>query len=184
MNENIISERQSLSESIIIKITGTLAFTLLTILSARVRIPLPFTPVPMTLQTFVVPLAGGFLGLYWGMASMLLYVGLGMAGAQVFASATAGSAFYLSPTAGYLIGYIFAAALVGWAIGKTRSNLLLLGALLLSHGVILACGVAGLMANVHMTFAEAFLKGVAPFVIGDLLKITASYPFLLLVKRF
>jgi len=184
MTENVIAQRRSAADNLVLKITGTLAFVLLTILSAHVRIPLPFTPVPMTLQTFVVPLAGAFLGVYWGMASMLLYLALGFAGINVFASANAGLTFYLSPTAGYLIGYIFAAAIVGWFIDHRRRNLVLLAGLLLSHIIILACGVAGLMWNVSMTFPEAFAKGVAPFLVGDLLKIAASYPILLLVKRF
>jgi biotin transport system substrate-specific component len=181
MMENAISRRHSaVSERLVLKITGTLAFTLLTVFSAHVRIPLPFTPVPMTLQTFVVPLAGGFLGLYWGVLSMLLYVGLGAAGVHVFASANPGLAFYLAPTAGYLIGYIFAAGIIGWFRQNTRSNLLLLAALVLSHAIILTCGVLGLMWNAGMSSSEAFAKGVAPFLVGDLLKLTACYAILIL----
>jgi biotin transport system substrate-specific component len=185
MIENAINQRQSaVSERLVLKITGTLAFTLLTVLSAHVRIPLPFTPVPMTLQTFVVPLAGGLLGLYWGALSMLLYIGLGAAGVHVFASANPGLTFFLAPTAGYLIGYVFAAGIVGWFREKSRSPILLLIALVVSNAVILICGVLGLMWNAGMSSTEAFAKGVAPFLVGDLLKLAACYAILTLRDSF
>src|SRR2546427_3722173 len=102
MNENLVLSQHRLEHRAIAKVIGTLAFTLLTIVSAHIRIPLPFTPVPMTLQTFVVPLAGGFLGAAFGSLSMALYLALGMIGLNVFASAAPGLSFYLSPTSGYL----------------------------------------------------------------------------------
>lgn len=180
MNENIALRQTATSDRTLLKFIGVLAFTLLTIISAYIRIPLPFTPVPMTLQTFVVPLAGGFLGVAWGALSQVLYLLLGLVGVKVFASATPGLSFYLSPTAGYLIGYLFAAPLVG-AFRKS-SNLMLLLAIVASHIVIFCCGVLGLMWNLDIPLAEAFAKGVAPFVIGDLLKILASFLVLISVR--
>ena len=171
------------AEGIALKAFGAIAFACLTILSAQIRIPLPFTPVPMTLQTFVVPLAGGFLGTLWGGASMLLYLGLGIVGLNVFASASGGLEFFLAPTAGYLVGYFFAATLVGLARDLSRSNLLLLAALVLSHIVIFVCGVVGLVWNAGMSGAEAFTKGVAPFLVGDSIKITASFLVLLSYRK-
>jgi biotin transport system substrate-specific component len=180
MNEDLVLSQSTISNRTLTKLIGTLAFTLLTIVSAHIRIPLPFTPVPMTLQTFVVPLAGGFLGVAFGSLSMLLYLALGLLGLNVFASATPGLALYLSPTAGYLIAYVFAAAIVG-AARNSRSWLLFL-AIVSSHVFIFVCGVLGLMWNASMTLPEAFAKGVAPFVVGDALKIVASFLVLISVK--
>jgi biotin transport system substrate-specific component len=180
MNENLVLTQPRLEHRTITRIVGMLAFTLLTIVSAHIRIPLPYTPVPMTLQTFIVPLAGGFLGVTFGSLSMLLYIALGMVGFNVFASAAPGATFYLSPTAGYLIGYVFAAALVG--LFRNSSKPLLFLAVVLSHVVIFACGVFGLMLNLHASFPVAFAKGVAPFVVGDSLKIIASFLVLISIK--
>lgn len=180
MNENLVLSQTRVEHRAITKIVGTLAFTLLTIASAHIRIPLPFTPVPMTLQTFVVPLAGGFLGVAWGSLSMALYLALGMIGLNVFASAAPGMSFYLSPTAGYLIGYVFAAAIVG--MFRNSSKALLFLAVILSHIVIFVCGVFGLMWNLNLALPVAFAKGVAPFIVGDSLKIVASFLVLISVN--
>jgi biotin transport system substrate-specific component len=173
----------SKTEGIALRALGAIALACLTILGAQVRIPLPFTPVPMTLQTFVVPLAGGFLGTFWGGASMLLYLVLGLTGLNVFAAASTGLGFFLAPTAGYLIGYFFAATLVGFTRDHFRSNGILLAALILSHIVIYSCGVLGLSWNAGMTGPEAFAKGVAPFLVGDTIKIAASYLVLLSARK-
>ena len=165
------------SDRLILKILGSIAFAFLMILSAHIRIPLPFTPIPMTLQTFVAPLAGGFLGALWGGGSMLLYLALGLAGLDVFAASAGGFAIFLAPSAGYLTGFFFAAMIVGAA--RNQNNLILLGALILSQILIFACGTLGLMANAGMSLPEAFAKGVAPFLMGDVIKITASFLVLL-----
>src|SRR5215471_15708351 len=115
MDQLVLKARTwSKSEKNLLYFSGAILFALLTVLSA-VRIPLPFTPVPMTLQTFVVPLAGGFLGAAWGFASMLLYLFLGLFGFASFAAASNGLAFFASPTAGYLLAYPLVAFLIGRA---------------------------------------------------------------------
>src|SRR5687767_14865402 len=103
-NISIRTEGWSKSERFLLHSLGAVAFALLTVLSA-IRIPLPFTPVPMTLQTFIVPLSGGFLGAIWGGIAMIIYLGLGLLGLNVFASAGTGFSMFLAPTAGYLIGF-------------------------------------------------------------------------------
>ena len=137
----------------------------------------------MTLQTLVVPLAGGFLGAAWGSASMLLYLIMGLLGLNVFAAASGGFGFFLAPTAGYLIGFLLAAAIVGRACDLKGNGLLLFTALLLSHVVIFACGIGGLMMNANMSLQQAFVKGVSPFLIGDALKIVVSYSILFSYSR-
>ncbi|HSE41405.1 MAG TPA: biotin transporter BioY [Acidobacteriota bacterium] len=162
-------------DAFLIHLFGALFFALLTILSAQIRIPLPFTPVPMTLQTFVVPLAGGFLGIRWGVASMLLYLIFGFVDANAFAAINDGSAFLFAPTSGYLLGFVFAAAVMGWTRDQKVSNAIVFAGLLLANLLIFACGMLGLTINASMTVQDAWLKGVVPFLAGGILKLAADY---------
>jgi biotin transport system substrate-specific component len=95
------------------KFVFALGMACVTGLSAQIRLPLPFTPVPITMQTFFVLLAGVLLGRNWGGISQVIYVGLGILGLQWFAG---GSIF--GPTGGYLIGFILAAFFLGYATDK------------------------------------------------------------------
>ena len=120
--------RDILSKEIVIDRTATRAiglfcFIILTALGAYVRIPLPFTPVPITLQTFFVLLSGAVLGRKWGSASQMGYLLLGIVGLPVFAGAGAGFAYLFGPTGGYIIGFIVASWLVGRIIHqKTQGD--------------------------------------------------------------
>ena len=165
-----------------LKLTGCIAFALLTAVSSQIRIPLPFTPVPMTLQTLIVPLAGGFLGAVWGGLSMILYLVLGALGLNVFAASTSGVSFLVAPTGGYLIGFVFAAILVGIVRDRTTGYIPLFLAVFLAHQLIFIFGMGGLILNMGMSVAEAFYKGVLPFLAGDLIKTAASY--LILISYF
>ena len=89
-------------------IGGALALAI----SAKTQVP--FYPVPMTLQTLVVLAIGAAFGARLAAATVLLYLGEGLAGLQVFAGLAAGPAYMAGPTGGYLVGFLFAAALVGW----------------------------------------------------------------------
>jgi biotin transport system substrate-specific component len=95
-----------------VQLAATTAFAALTALGARVQFHLPFTPVPVTGQVFCVLLAGGALGARLGFVSQVGYLGLGAAGAPVFAHG-GGPAALLGPTAGYLVGFPIAAFVVG-----------------------------------------------------------------------
>jgi biotin transport system substrate-specific component len=146
-------------------------FAVATALSAHVRIPLPFTPVPITLQTLVVLLAGLTLGPGGGAASQALYLGAGLLGLPVFA---AGAGAVFGPTGGYLIGFVLAAAVAG-VIARRRWDALGL-ALGFAAGiaVIYGCGVAWLCALTHQPVAGAIAVGVLPFLAGDALKLVAA----------
>ncbi len=163
------------TETFLFNLFGALFFALLTVLSAQIRIPLPFTPIPMTLQTFVVPLAGGFLGLRWGIASMLLYLSFGLLDVHAFAAASRGAQFVFAPSAGYLVGFVLAAAIMGWARDHKFGNAALFVALVVSNVGIFICGMIGLMINVSMSLSESWYKGVAPFLPGGAIKLAASY---------
>ena len=176
MHEAIVKiQAWSRTEKLFLKSFAAALFAFFTVLAAEVRIPLPYTPIPMTLQTFIAPLAGGFLGAAFGAGSMLLYMGLGIAGLNVFAAASGGMDFFLAPSAGYVFGFVLAASILGYVQDRSTNNVHLLAALVFTHIVIFVCGVAGLMWNLNLSIQEAFAKGVVPFLIGDVFKISASY---------
>jgi len=108
----------SRSLSVARKIVLALAMACITGLSAQIRIPLPFTPVPITMQTFFVLLAGILLGRNWGGISQLIYVGTGMLGVQWFTGGIGGYGIIFGPTGGYLIGFILAAFFLGYTIDR------------------------------------------------------------------
>jgi len=147
-----------------------LAFSLLTALSAQAVIPLPFTPVPITGQTFAVLLTGALLGPRLGAMTLALYLLEGGMGLPVFAHGAAGAARLLGPTGGYLLSYPFAAALVGGLAtrGWDRRPLTMLAAMLLGSLVVFALG-AGWLAH-FVGPAHAFTGGVLPFLPGDMVK--------------
>ena len=97
-------------------------FAALTALGARVTIPLPFTPVPVTLQVLFPLLAGLLLGSKRGALSQAEYVAAGLAGLPVFAKGGSGLAYFLGPTGGYLLGFIAAAFVVGELAAMNRRN--------------------------------------------------------------
>ena len=152
-------------------LTLVTAFSLLTALSAQISIPLPFSPVPVTMQTFAVLLTGLLLGPRLGAASLVLYLLEGAAGLPFFHAGTGGAAVLAGPTGGYLMSYPLVAALVGGLAGRgwdKRPGLTLL-AMLLGSAVIYLFGAATLSLFVG-GLRHAFLLGVWPFLLGDALK--------------
>ncbi|MCS7264237.1 MAG: biotin transporter BioY [Armatimonadetes bacterium] len=146
---------------------------LLLIACSQVRIPLPFTPVPITGQTFGVLLLGALLGSRYGTAVVIAYVFEGAIGLPVFAGWKGGLAVLLGPTGGYIFGFIFASLLVSWLIerGWSRRFDLTLIALLLGNVVIYAFGLPWLAFFVG--WHQVLQLGLLPFLFGDLLKLVA-----------
>jgi len=153
-----------------------LAFSLLTALSAQVTIHLPL--IPLTMQTFAVLLAGALLGPRLGALAMALYLAEGLAGLPVFAEgrsawtpgALPGVPVILGLSAGYLLSYPFAAALVGWLAtrGWDRKPPTMLAAMLLGSLVVFVLG-AGWLAH-FVGPSRALAAGVLPFLPGDVVK--------------
>lgn len=146
---------------------------LLVALSAQVKIYLPFTPVPLTLQTFAVLLTAAALGTTRATLSLGIYLLAGMAGVPWFAQYGSGWAF---ASFGYILGFVAAAALVGKLAEKGADRTPLKAAALMVVGnlVVYAFGVAGLMIITGMSFPDAIVAGVAPFLIFDAIKIAAA----------
>jgi len=150
-------------------------FTLLTGLCAAVRIPLPFTPVPITLQTLAVLLAGATIGSVRGAMSQLLYILWGITGLPLFAGGAAGLAVLAGPTGGYLAGFVLAAALTGRLIRFAENVWTTAVVFLIATGLILAAG--WIHIGIVLTGGDmhrAFILGVLPFLPGAAIKITAA----------
>ena len=138
-------------------------------LTARISVTLPFSPVPITGQTLGVLLIGALYGPRRGAATVLAYLAEGAAGAPVFAAGRAGPAVLLGPTGGFLVGFVPAAFLAGFA-GARRRGAVRVGVLLAASVVVYACGVPWLMAVTGMGTEAALAAGVLPFLPGDVLK--------------
>src|SRR5688500_14463827 len=134
-------------------------------LTAQVAIPLPFTPVPLTLQTFSVLLVGAALGSVRGAASMALYLLAGVAGVPWFANQQSGWAF---ASFGYIVGFVAAAWLVGRLAerGADRRVVPTIGMMALGNVVIYVFGVAGLTLLADFPFSSALAHGVLTFVLS------------------
>jgi len=140
-------------------------------LAARVVVPVPFSPVPMTLQPLAVLAVGGLLGSAAGAAALVLYLALGLLGVPVFWGGGAGLAHVMGPTGGYLLAFPVAAAVTGALLaGAPRSVLRVLLGCALGMTIIHLGGVAQL-AVLGRDPALAFRVGFLPFFTGDLLKI-------------
>jgi len=165
---------------------GVAAFALLTAVGAQIRIPLPDTPVPITLQTLFVVLAGMTLGPRLGALSMALYLLIGALGYEVFSAATSGHAVF-GATFGYLVGFVLSQPVIGWLAGRDRGGPIGLAlAALLGHAVVLSCGVLWLIIWLRIDVGQALILGFWPFVPGTLGKsgfAMAVGPWLLKLRR-
>ncbi len=175
MTTSVIAQRV-LPDNKVILGALVVVFAGLTALAAQWVIPLPFTPVPITGQTFAVLMSGAVLGSRAGAASQVLYLAVGAAGLPVFAEQSGGREVLIGPTGGYIVGFVFAAALVG-LLAESRHDRqfsTMLTAFLAGSAVIYFFGVIGLMQSMEFGVNEAIAKGVVPFVFGDLIKATAA----------
>ncbi len=143
------------------------------LLSLGAWVSIPFIPVPLTLQTLFVLLAGAVMKRY-AVIPVSLYVFLGALGLPVFHTGVAGIGILLGPTGGYLVGFIFAALAVGLAY-EQESDIIRIAGLLVGTAVIYICGVVWLMYSLTIGLIPAVISGVLPFIPGDVIKIYAAY---------
>jgi biotin transport system substrate-specific component len=175
------------SLAVINKVALAFGMACVTGLAAQIRMFLPWTPVPITGQTFAVLLSGVLLGRWWGGMSQALYVAVGVLGVPWFVGWSGGYGTLIGPTGGYLIGFILAALFLGHCTDKyirARSILSMFGIMLFANFVLIH--IPGLLQlglwfhlveGIPLTLAELLLKGTVPFIIGDVTKIVAAATF-------
>ncbi|HEY7499508.1 MAG TPA: biotin transporter BioY [Vicinamibacterales bacterium] len=172
-----ISGRADLTAGI--RVASVCFMTILTAAAAQISVPLPFTPVPLTLQPMIVLLGGAALGSRLGMMSQVLYLAAGIAGLPVFAASPAlpsGILRLLGPTGGFLMAYPFAAFLTGWLAERGFDRRYLTSVVAMAAGltVIFACGIlwlAWFAAPARVGLARALSLGLYPFIVVDVVKV-------------
>ncbi|MDI6881900.1 MAG: biotin transporter BioY [Methanothermobacter sp.] len=172
------------SQSFVNKSIMAFFMACLTGLMAQIVIPLPWTPVPVTAQTFAVLISGVLLGRYWGGLSQLIYVILGVAGIPWFAGMEGGYTVILGATGGYLVGFIIAALFLGHFVDKyvrSRNFMPMFGLMLFANFILIYVpGLLALSFWVYMTKGytpslwDLLVMGLLPFIIGDIIKITGA----------
>jgi biotin transport system substrate-specific component len=142
-------------------------------LAAQVSFDLPFTPVPITGQTFAVLLVGASLGALLALASLGLYLFVGALGAPIYADGNGGWETLTGPTGGYIVGFVLAAVLIG-ALAQRRWDRRFssaVAAMLTGNVVIYLVGLPWLADEIDAGFETTLEQGLYPFVVGDLLKL-------------
>jgi biotin transport system substrate-specific component len=150
--------------------------------SAQVAVPLPFTPVPVTAQTFAVLLLGTGYGLWRGTATMLTYLAVGLAGGAVFSPdpatglARTGEEMIHAPSAGYVVGMLLATALLGWLSRRAwdRRCSRCLPQMLLGNLTVYLVGLPWLALSAGLGPGQTLTKGLLPFLVGDAVKLVLA----------
>jgi len=172
--EAILKKELTLSKTIR-RLLGVATFIILTSLGAFVRLPLPFTPVPVTLQTFFVLLSGVCLGSWLGLFSQFGYILLGATGLAVFTGGGSGLFYAFGPTGGYLFGFLLASFIAGELTRYGKNNFLLVFIkLCIAEFVLLSCGVIWLKVLLGYPLTKIIYIGFLPFMFGDFFKIMAA----------
>lgn len=157
------------------RVLAVALFAVATAVGARISVPVPFSPVPMTLQTLVVLLSGAVLGPRLGASAQLAYLGAGIAGLPVF-TAGAGLGYLLGATGGYLLAFPITAFLAGLAVDRLpREGLVGAATLfvaLFAASLAVLLGGAAWLATLTGDVTSALLLGVVPFLLGDVVKVT------------
>jgi len=178
-NTGFIHRTKALQESIPGRIVLAFAATTLVAACAHVSLPLPFTPVPLTLQNFAVLLVGMALGPVAGFSAMVLYLAQGAMGLPMFTpNGPAGVARLLGPTAGFLFAYPLVAASAGWVvramknIGSRFTRGIVAG--VVATLILFACGAGWMATLLHLSASATWHMAIAPFLPGEIVKVTAA----------
>jgi biotin transport system substrate-specific component len=149
-----------------------LAYAALVGLFAQLVVPLPFTPVPITGQTFAVMAGAAVLGWQRALTGMVLYLMLGLLGVPWFAGASGGMASVATASFGYLLGFVVAALALGGLAGRGWDRTVPRAVAMFALGslIIYAFGLPWLMVTVGVGLLDGLAMGVAPFLLGDAIK--------------
>ncbi len=162
--------------SLIHKIILAFAMACFTGIAAQVRIPLPWTPVPISAQTFAVLLSAVLLGGWYGGLSQIFYIGAGVAGVPWFSGGGSGIAYISGPTGGYIIGFILAALFMGYFIDRARGFFAIFILMLFANFVLIH--LPGLLQLSVVTGVRNIYRllsmGTLPFIMGDVAKVLAA----------
>lgn len=164
--------KQSLTNNILLVLAGSVLIAL----SAQIAVPLPFTPVPVTGQTFAILVVGMALGARRGALAVMAYLMEGASGLPVFAGGTGGMAVLMGPTAGYLFGFIPAAFATGWLAEKgwDRNAISTALAMAIGNAIIYVPGLIVLGTMLNATPSVTLGYGFLPFYMGDLVKLALA----------
>lgn len=174
----MVREETLSRENIWYKVLGVLTFTILTGIAAQIRIPIPFSPVPVTGQTFVVLLAPLLINKL-SILSQILYILLGVLGIPWFSGNNFGLQALVGPTGGYLVGFIFASLFISRffdsAKHKMASTIVILS--VANFAIIYSFGLIQLyvwfsLKGTQLSLAKLLSMGLLPFILGDLVKIS------------
>ena len=171
---------ESLQRSLAGKVLLVVAATAFVAACAHISLPLPFTPVPLSLQNFAVILVGMALGPVAGFSAMVLYLAEGALGLPVFAPSggLTGIAHLLGPTGGFLFSYPLAAAAAGWVVRALKPLTSSFRGALVAAAVatlpVFLLGATWLAHYFHLSASATWSLAVAPFIPGEIVKITAA----------
>ncbi len=167
-----------LTRSIVTDVVLIAAGAALTAVAAQIAVPL--WPVPITGQTLAVLIVGSSLGALRGTLSMVLYAILGIVGLPVFSGQTHGIGVVLGPTGGYIVGFIFAAALTGWLAQRNWDHRILGAIASFAAGslVTFAIGLPWLAVVLHLNLQQTLEGGLYPFILGGIIKALLAAGFI------
>lgn len=157
-------------------------FAALLALMAQISVPLPFSPVPVTGQTFGIFLVGALLGGKWSAVSVLIYLLLGAVGLPVFHQFQGGLHILFGPTGGFLWGFVPGCYLLGKITEKKSSYGTMILGMLLCMSIYFSLGALYLAFTAGLSFYRALLLGVAPFLPLDIVKLLAAASLSLAVR--
>jgi biotin transport system substrate-specific component len=160
--------------------THTMVFTALMTavlcIMGPLSLPIPISPVPISLTNLALYFICCLLGMKLGTVSYLLYLLLGFAGLPVFSGFTGGGAKLLGPTGGYLFGFIFMVLICGWCFEHTDNRIFQFAGMIAGTALCYLFGTAWLVFQTSVTFTQALLYAVVPFLPGDIIKLILALP--------
>lgn len=173
----LLTKDKSLSH-LAVSLFQILGASLFIALCSQIFIPLYFTPVPVSLQTFAVMLVGATMGSRIGVLSVLAYILEGVCGLPVFSHMNFGFSALYSVTGGYIFGFVLQAYLIGYCLERRGAYLPIKILAILFSSCLLQLGLGALWLSKFVGFEQAILLGVTPFVAGEIMKCLAITAYL------